>query len=485
MRVLLIGQKIITLEDLNSYFFEHHIHGYASAGAPNLLSLDIVRRCGIHLVICQTSDYSLEHVLTFMNKIKAHDPQIVTLLITENVELNKIHDHLLELVDDFLVQPFTPSEFHARLLKLIAKSTSPDSKTSPEERLKSLLALMAEYPDQNIPPGSDPEELNNFVRAAGERFADGHPNYAYDDAGDELDFEMEAYLPDIDLFVSNADKSKAIPLMANMDPLLSELIAGVDFDQEPLLSELSSKGVTQAVDVAETAETVESVVEFSKSDNETASESTDELIDKSIDKSTDEPAAIEALRWKALASGLDAPEKDLDHYEKNASSAAPKSKTVLSSEKTPTSQDRHKRDESTESQESSFGRFLEILGRATYLLMIAVLILFSIIVVKGYYDGGVATFNEYGVYANTGTILDAPSNLERDGEAGTMVFTSGVRPTQPYGSRILLTIPWLGYLMDYAKTALGFILVIAGPLTLVFIVEIYYWIHRRKNRVKA
>lgn len=477
MRVLLIGQKIITLEDLNSYFFEHHIHGYTNAGAPNLLSLDIVRRCGIHLVICQTSDYSLEHVLTFMNKIKAHDPHIVTLLITENVELSKLQDNLLELVDDFLVQPFTPSEFHARLLKLIAKSTSPDSKTSPEERLKSLLALMAEHPDQNVAPGSDPEELNNKVRAEGEPFADGHPNYAYDDAGDELDFETEAYLPDIDLFVSNADKPKAKPLMAITDPPLAELIAGVDFDQEPLLSELSSKGATKPVDAVETAEAVENVVENSKSDNETASEPTDE--------STAERAAIEALRWKALAAGLDAPEKDVKQDEKNPSPASPKSKTVVSGEKTPASQDRHMRDEPTESQDSSFDRFLEILGRATYLLMIAVLILFSVIVVKGYYDGGVATFNAYGIYANTGTILDAPSNLERDGEAGTMVFTSGVRPTQPYGSRILFMIPQLGYLMDYAKTALGFILVIAGPLTLVFIIEIYYWIHRRKNRIQA
>ena len=100
MRVLLIGQKIVTLEDLNSYFFEHNVHGYVSAGAPNLLSLDIVRQCGIHMVICQTSDYTMEHLLTFMNKVKEHDPTIVTLLITDISELPKINESMLDLIDD-------------------------------------------------------------------------------------------------------------------------------------------------------------------------------------------------------------------------------------------------------------------------------------------------------------------------------------------------------------------------------------------------
>jgi len=482
MRVLLIGQKIVTLEDLNSYFFEHHVHGYVSAGAPNLLSLDIVRQCGIHMIICQTSDYTMEHILTFMNKVKDHDPKIVTLLITDLSELPKINESMLDLIDDFLVVPFTPSEFHTRIIKLISKSTSPHSKVSAEERLKSILALMSEHPefkndkyfnheiddysddeDVFIPNsdilnskesfdkdsskiGSDSTALNNSIQEESKATVYDKLRTVEEDLTLEITPDLESDVVDLTgLTPLEHTQLEHIPLEllqpgtnesenVNEEKLhtediksdfwaslrFEELMEGIDFDQEPILSEFKKQKYDDMSS---------SYMETTKNDN---------------------PNVIEI---------------------KNKSKAIKEVPEITNIEQV-----------NEEMRESLLSKFLEILGRLIYLLIIIFMIILSIVVIKSYYDGGIATISDYGIYSNTGEFQNSNPNLMKSSYPGALIVTGGVRPGSPFGDHVLLILPWLGYIVDYAKTPIGFLIVIVAPVLLIFIIEIYYWNQRRKAK---
>lgn len=472
MRVLLIGQKIVTLEDLNSYFFEHHVHGYVSAGAPNLLSLDIVRQCGIHMIICQTSDYTMEHILTFMNKVKEHDPKIVTLLITDLSELPKINESMLDLIDDFLVVPFTPSEFHTRIIKLISKSTSPHSKVSAEERLKSILALMSEHPElkndkyfnHEIDDYSDDEDvfipnsdilnsnesfdkdsrkigddsiaLNNSIQEGSKATVYDKLRTVEDDSTLEITPDLESDVVDLtgltplELLQPGASKSENV----NEEKLhtediksdfwasirFEELMEGIDFDQEPILSEFKKQKYDDIPS---------SNIEVTKNDY---------------------PNVVEKENYSKAINEVHA----INNVEQD----------------------------NEEMRESWFSTSLEFLGRLIYFLLIIFLVLLSVIVIKSYYDGGIATISDYGIYSNTGEYQNSNPNLMKSSYPGALIVTGGVRPGTPFGDHVLLILPWLGYIVDYAKTPIGFLIVIIAPLLLIFIIEIYYWNQRRKAK---
>jgi hypothetical protein len=475
MRVLLIGQKIVTLEDLNSYFFEHHIHGYASAGAPNLLSLDIVRQCGIHMLICQTSDYTLEHLLTFINKVKEHDLQIVTLLITDLSELPKIKESMLDLIDDFLIVPFTPTEFHTRIIKLISKSTSPHSKVSAEERLSSILALMSDHPelknasylhhgiddysddedvfipDSNILNskvsfdkdsskfGNDPTELNNSFQGeskdtiddkSGTVEADSNLETTPDLESNGVDFTSLDFTgltpPELLQKDNNSSENVAEDNLQNevvnsyfwASLRFEELMEGIDFDKEPILSEFKKQKHDDMPSIS---------IEMTKNDNQNV---------------------VEMKNNSKAINGI------------------PENIKV--------------EQDNEEMKESWFSKFLEFLGRLFYFLLIIFLVILSVIVIKSYYDGGIATISDYGIYSNTGEFQNSNPNLMKSSYPGALIVTGGVRPGTPFGDQILLILPWLGYVVDYAKTPIGFLLVVVAPLLLIFIIEIYYWNQRRK-----
>ena len=416
MRVLLIGQKIVTLEDLNSYFFDHHVHGYVSAGAPNLLSLDIVRHCGIHMIICQTSDYTMEHLLTFMNKVKEHNPSIMTLLISEEPELTKINESMLDIIDDFLVLPFTPSEFHTRLMKLIAKSLSPHSKVSPDERLRSILALMAEHPDSNEDKNYESEY--NDDEDGEDSFYPNTEILTKNSSANEVNHKQEESVKVKETVQETVQETvketEKWPISR-----FAELIKDVDFVRDPLLKTKTDPEIGNEFDLSND---VGSSVSFN-SNAETHSIESENTVDS------------------ATSQGLELQKK-----------------------------------------ENAFSRLMEFVGRIIYILLVIFLIIFTVIVIKSYYDGGVASVYNYGVYSNTGNIEFESTNLVKGSYPGALVFSSGVRPTTPYGNKVLLILPWLGYLVEFAKTPLGFVLVIIAPLVLVFFVEIFYWIQRRKAK---
>lgn len=476
MRVLLIGQKIVTLEDLNSYFFEHHVHGYVSAGAPNLLSLDIVRQCGIHMIICQTSDYTMEHILTFMNKVKEHDTKIVSLLITELSELPKINESMLDLIDDFIVIPFTPSEFHTRIIKLISKSTSPHSKVSAEERLKSILALMSDHPelkndkylnreiddysddDEEFIPdlnilnskesfdkksskfSNDQTELINSFREESKAAAESKSRTVKNDLNLEKNMDLKSegedytgLTPPVILQTDTGNSKNISEDKLNTEVVKSdfwaslrfeELMEGIDFDKEPILSEFKKQKFDDMPP---------SFIESTKSDNLSDIKNSIEIENKS----------------KALKDVTEITNIEQDNEEK---------------------------------RESWFGKFLEFIGRLIYFLLIIFLVTLSVIVIKSYYDGGIAVISDYGIYSNTGEFQNSNPNLMKNSYPGALIVTGGVRPSTPFGNHILFILPWLGYIVDYAKTPIGFLIVIVAPLLLIFIIEIYYWNQRRKAK---
>lgn len=480
MRVLLIGQKIVTLEDLNSYFFEHQVHGYVSAGAPNLLSLDIVRQCGIHMIICQTSDYTMEHILTFMNKVKEHDPKIVSLLITDLSELPKINESMLDLIDDFIIIPFTPSEFHTRIIKLISRSTSPHSKVSAEERLKSILALMSDHPElkndknlnREIDDYSDDDEafipdlsiliskesfdkessklrneqteLINSFHEESKATVESKSRTVKDDLKLEINVDLKSegvdytgLTPQEILQTDSGNFKKIDKEKLNTEVVQSDfwaslrfedLMEGIDFDKEPLLSELKKQKFDDMPPC---------FIESTKSDNPS-------------DNPNDNQNAIEIEnKSKALKDVADNNNIEQDHEVQ---------------------------------RESWFSKFLEFIGRLIYFLLIIFLVILSVIVIKSYYDGGIAVISDYGIYSNTGEFQNSNPNLMKNSYPGALIVTGGVRPSTPFGNHILFILPWLGYIVDYAKTPIGFLIVIVAPLLLIFIIEIYYWNQRRKAK---
>lgn len=477
MRVLLIGQKIVTLEDLNSYFFEHHVHGYVSAGAPNLLSLDIVRQCGIHMIICQSSDYTMEHLLTFMNKVKEHDPKIVTLLITDLSELPKINEAMLDLIDDFLVVPFTPSEFHTRIIKLISKSTSPHSKVSAEERLKSILALMSEHP-----------EMKN----------EKYINREIDDYSDDED----VFIPDSDILnLKESFDGESIIIENNQTELIKS------FDEESKVTVDDKSRTVEADSNLETTSDLESEgVDFTslgltgltppellqKDSNISENISEDKLHTEGVKSDF-----WTSLRFEELMEGIDFDKEPLlsefrkqkldDMSADNIETSKIDNSNIIKIENSskgikdvPDITNVEQDNEMT--RESWFGKFLEFLGRLIYILLIIFLILLSVVVIKSYYDGGIATISDYGIYSNTGEFQNSNPNLMKISYPGALIVTDGVRPGTPFGDHILLILPWLGYIVDYAKTPIGFLIVIVAPLLLIFIIEIYYWNQRRKAK---
>lgn len=468
MRVLLIGQKIVTLEDLNSYFFEQHIHGYACVGAPNMLSLDIVRYSGIHMVICQTSDYSIEHLTTFMSRVKEHDFAIVTLLISESTELSQINESALKDIDDLLVLPFTPSEFHTRLLKLILKSKSPHSKANAEDWLKSMLALMSDSPGNS-------------------------DNGIYKEKDNELDLDMEEefFAPDIELLKKSTiadnsikDEQKSNDNIFNVD-VDQGVVQGTDqpANNEPasfesaemnfagltpsntLETELLSNPIKDTKEASNTAvpwlddptrfaELMEGI-DFDRAPISNGSSKTDAVNDESVNVNQESEA-------KQPTYGVESPLNNSDSDEQYFPIQI------------------QNKEESK--KENIFNKFLEFVGRIIYLLLVLFLILFSIVVIKSYYDDGVATFSKLGIYSNTGEFLYEKGNLVKGSFPGALIAAYGVGPDNPFGEKIISVLPWLGYIADYAKTPIGFLIVIVSPLLIIFIVEIYYWIQRRQNK---
>jgi len=481
MRVLLIGQKIVTLEDLNSYFFEHHVHGYVSAGAPNLLSLDIVRQCGIHMIICQSSDYTLEHLLTFMNKVKEHDSKIMTLLITDLSELPKINESMLDLIDDFLVVPFTPSEFHTRIIKLISKSTSPHSKVSAEERLKSILALMSEHPELK-----NEEYLNREI--------------------DDYSEDEDVFIPDSDILNSkisidkDSNKFGIAPIELN-GKIQEECKSTVD--DKPFIveadsnleiaPEIESEGVDFTSPGLTGLTPSETPSALSKKENNIS----DNIAEDKLQIENDNSDFWKSLKFQELMEGIDFDKEPLlsefkklkyeDISEENIETSSKDNSKLTEieniSKDTKNILEIHNVEQDSEmTRESWAGKFLEILGRLIYFLLIVFLVLLSVVVVKSYYDGGIAVISDYGIYSNTGEFQNSNPNLMKNSYPGALIVTGGVRPSTPFGNHILLILPWLGYIVDYAKTPIGFLIVIVAPLLLIFIIEIYYWNQRRKAK---
>jgi hypothetical protein len=432
MRVLLIGQKIVTLEDLESYFFEHHIHGYANVGAPNLLSLDVVRQCGIHMVICQSSDYTMEHLLTFLQKVKHHDPAIVTLLITLTTDLTQLGDNTLDDVDDFMVLPFTPAEFHARLLKLISRSLSPDSIISAEDRLKNILDLMSEHPNFL----SDAFDMSNQV-------IDEHPESA------------DAYIPNMELFTN----SQTLAGLTPVDPIDDQTLAGLT-PMTPIIS-------------VPPMDTTPNTTIDSPSEATADLPSKETLKAKSISESDMNYLAdlLQSFEIEHAPSN----ETELNHLKAtfNGNSTEAKSSVIsipIHEAEIPT--------EDEDRETSRFNRFMEWIGRLAYIIIILFLILFSVYLIKSTLDGGVATFGEYGVYANTGDLLE-PWNGQGTDDTGALILSQGVSSAHPKGSTKLRYIPYLGYLADFTRTPLGLMMVIIGPLILILAFELYDLWRRR------
>ncbi|MDK9712385.1 hypothetical protein [Acidaminobacter sp.] len=480
MRVLLIGQKIVTLEDLNSYFFEHHVHGYVSAGAPNLLSLDIVRQCGIHMIICQSSDYTMEHLLTFMNKVKEHDPKIVTLLITDLSELPKINESMLDLIDDFLVVPFTPSEFHTRIIKLISKSTSPHSKVSAEERLKSILALMSEHP-----------ELKN----------DKYTNREIDDYSDDEDI----FIPDLDILKLKESFDRESITTGND---LSELIKSFDVESKATVDEklktvkndsnhsnleTTSDFDFEGVDLSSLGFTGLTPPELLQKQNNISENIAEDKVHAKVVKSD----FWTSLKFEELMEGIDFDQEPLlSEFRKQKYDDIPADKIETTKSDNSNNKKIENRSEDIKdvteitnveqddemTRESWFGKILEFLGRLIYFLLIIFLVILSAVVIKSYYDGGIASISDYGIYSNTGELQNSNPNLMKSSYPGALIVTGGVRPGTPFGDHILLILPWLGYIVDYAKTPIGFLIVIVAPFLLIFIIEIYYWNQRRKAK---
>ena len=475
MRVLLIGQKIVTLEDLNSYFFEQHIHGYACVGAPNMLSLDIVRYSGIHMVICQSSDYSMEHLTTFMNRVKKHDVTIVTLLISESIELSQLKESELNNIDDLLVLPFTPSEFHTRLLKLILKSNSPHSKSNTEDWLKSMLSLVSDSQGADIK--SKLEETSEAIKSGFE--------------------EDEYFIPDLNILKRdalykniNSEKLDTNDNSINLDvdksyDEFSQLDSRNEGHAQANLEKQNFAGLTPAETSAETIPSETQSKSTTSSNNAVIAENSSALDD--IDKRTSNlsgPWIDDPTRFAELMDGIDfenAPIANRFAETDYAISSNTGISSALIMKETAISENQIKSDKETK-EESTFNKILEYVGRVIYFILVLFLILFSIVVVKSYYDGGVATFGKLGLYSNTSEFLYEKGNLVKGSFPGALIASYGVGPANPFGENVIAVLPWLGYIADFSKTPIGFLIIIVIPLLIIFVVEIYYWIQRRKNK---
>ncbi|SCZ78408.1 hypothetical protein [Acidaminobacter hydrogenoformans] len=463
MRVLLIGQKIVTLEDLNSYFFEQHVHGYACVGAPNILSLDIVRYSGIHMVICQTSDYSMEHLTTFMSRVKEHDIAIVTLLISESTELSQINEPALKDIDDLLVLPFTPSEFHTRLLKLILKSKSPHSKANAEDWLKSMLTLMSDSPGTN-------------------------EKGIFNETNSELDIDMEEdqeyFVPDLELLKKGTTSENSIK--DEQESNETGLNGDVSQDTGQSTNDVPSKIESAELNLA-------GLTPSNASETETITNPKKDTLQKTnitvpwIDDPTRFTELMEGIDFDRAPISSESSNTEADNGEPiNDNQDSVTKKSTNSIESVSNNSDSNESQTGIHNNESKkeniFNKFLELFGRMIYFLLIVFLILFSIVVVKSYYDGGVATFGDLGIYSNTEEFLYEKGNLLKGSFPGALIVAYGVGPDNPFGEKIISVFPWLGYMADYAKTSVGFLIVIVIPLLIIFIIEIYYWIQRRKNK---
>jgi hypothetical protein len=405
-----------------------------------------------------------------MSRVKEHDVTIVTLLISESLELSQIKESELNNIDDLLVLPFTPSEFHTRLLKLILKSNSPHSKSNTEDWLKSMLSLVSDN------QGTDGKVLSK------ETFEEL-----------DSDFEEDEYfIPDLNIL-----KRDALNKNVNTDNFATN-DNSIDLDIDKSYDEFSQRDSRNDAN-AQSNLARQNFAGLTPAETETQSKFTASSINAEIaenlpapDENENETSALSApwiddpTRFDELMDGIDFEKAPIANGFAETNDATSSNNVISSApiiNETVISQNETQSDKETK-KESTFNRIMEYVGRIIYFILVFFLILFSIVVIKSYYDGGIATFGKLGLYSNTSEFLFAKGNLVKGSFPGALIASYGVGPANPFGENIIAILPWLGYIADFSKTPIGFLITIVIPLLIIFVVEIYYWNQRRKNKTE-
>jgi hypothetical protein len=486
---LLIGQKVVTLDDLETYFREHYMLGYASVGSPNLLSLDIVRLCGVNLVLGQTTDYPLDHIVTFMEKVKSHDPEVHTLLITEPAQYRNLSDRAFLAIDDFLTPPFTPWEFHARMMKIAMQLEKPSEHDS--------LDLYFSKSSVSQPQKSTWPETS-FVSPQ----AFTAPKAPKNDAADFSQAESSAE----DTTHSNLHQD-VLP-EAIIDPVqTSEVMKAQSLSNESSIAELENESEKSSIGASEGNIEVAPVVPQTLASEESSNLMTSTPLDKSQAASltqaftasrlaqilTEKQSAAEKLAQE------EAKEVEVEKEVETASTYSPvqppedKKSTpltdstlnsVMSDEKPQKIDlkgfvvaDEYREVVEKSSDKKLLDTLLEVIGKATYLALILFIVSLSAFLIKSEMDGGIAMVGDYILYAEVGDLSTGEAATE-----GSFVVARDRTPDAPTGETRLFYIPYLGYLVEFARTPLGITTVIIGPSLFVLSYEFYYFM---KNRKKA
>lgn len=408
MRVLLVGQKIVTLNDLETYFHDHFLDGSVCLGTPAYFSLDIVEHCNVGLIIGQTTDYPLAQLVSFLEKAKTIHPQIQTLLIVEPNQYRNLSDRDLMFVDDFLTPPFSPGEFHVRMMKIYKRnSTHPDVSTqsSNEDNWSNHKSAQADgYIPASILNATLFSEAT-FKKSQNPSTTSEHKvstmSIYNNNSNDSLEFDNSSE-------TTNANTS---------DEYLSE--PDLTLEQNPIQEQVLEPSIPEK-SVQTPSLQVESVP------------LTNVLTDQE-DLNASSPLEVD-LKGFVVS----------EEYSEVIKSSGDK---------------------------KLFDSVMQFIGKTTYIFLILFLVSLSVFLIKSKIDGGIATFGQYAAYAQVGAFsVDSES-----AELGSLIFTKDLTPEFPTGKTRLLMIPFLGYLVDFARTQIGVMVVIILPSLLILSFELYYF----------